>query len=108
MAEPLAKIGNFIHVYDLRVKPGSGDEFVRLFEDFDNSRKNVMHGPAEQVHEGVLCRDEADPDHFYLLGEWSDKDVHKALLKKYIAAQPDFMDLLIDGRFQPVYADVVA
>ena len=29
--EPLAKKGNFFHVYDFRVKPGTGDEFIELF-----------------------------------------------------------------------------
>jgi hypothetical protein len=25
-----------------------------------------------QVKDGVLCRDAADADHFYLIGEWAD------------------------------------
>jgi hypothetical protein len=28
---PLATKGNYFHVYDFRVKPGRGDEFVELF-----------------------------------------------------------------------------
>ena len=30
--EPLAKKGNFFHVYDFRVKPGTGDRFIDLFD----------------------------------------------------------------------------
>ena len=40
---PLASKGNFFHIYDFRVKPGSGDEFVKLFEEFDYSDENPMH-----------------------------------------------------------------
>jgi hypothetical protein len=36
---PLATKGNYFHVYDFRVKPGRGDEFVELFNKFD-------YGPA--------------------------------------------------------------
>ena len=28
---PLAEKGNFIHVYDFRVKPGTSAEFIRMF-----------------------------------------------------------------------------
>ncbi len=31
--EPLAKSGNFFHIYDFRVKPGKGEEFIKLFDD---------------------------------------------------------------------------
>ena len=108
MAEPLARIGNFIHVYDFYTKPGTSDEFVRLFVEWDQGGSNPMHGPAEQVREGVLCRDENNPDHFYLLGEWSDKDVHRGLLKRLHESRPRFQELLRDGPLRPIYADVVA
>ena len=32
---PLATKGNYFHVYDFRVNPGRGDEFVELFNKFD-------------------------------------------------------------------------
>ncbi|HXG36648.1 MAG TPA: hypothetical protein VNL15_06745 [Dehalococcoidia bacterium] len=108
MAEPLAKIGNFLHVYDFRVSPGKGDEFIRLFEKFDHAGDNPMHGSPAQIHEGVLCRDDNDPDHFYLIGEWSDKEVHRGLLKQLKEGRPEFIGLIVGGSFQPVYADVVA
>ena len=31
---PLATKGNYFHVYDFRVKPGRGGEFVELFNKF--------------------------------------------------------------------------
>src|SRR5579859_1910757 len=61
---PLAQRGNFIHVYDFRVKPGKGEEFTRLFDEFDYSDANPMHKSAAQAKDGVLCRDTTDPDHF--------------------------------------------
>src|SRR5690349_4241661 len=37
---PLATRGHYFHVYAFRVKPGRGDEFVRLFDEFDYSDAN--------------------------------------------------------------------
>jgi quinol monooxygenase YgiN len=110
MAEqPLAEIGNFLHVYDFRVKPGTGDEFIRRFEEFDHSGRNPMHESPAQVRDGDLCRDENDPDHFYLIGEWSDKAAHRALLQQIkTGSPPAFMELLESRDFMPIYADVVA
>ena len=42
---PLATKGNF-HVYDFRVKPGRGDEFVELFNKFDYGENNPFHAHA--------------------------------------------------------------
>ncbi len=106
-AEPLAQVGNFLHVYDFRVRPGTGDEFIRRFEEFDHSGQNPMHRSPAQVRDGVLCRDENDADHFYLIAEWSDKGAHRALLQEIKAGpRPAFFDL-IEGDFIPIYADVV-
>ena len=77
--EPLAKKGNFFHVYDFRVKPGSGERFIDLFNEFDYSDVNPMHKSSAQVKDGVLCRDVDDPDHFYLIGEWRDIDEHRRI-----------------------------
>ena len=65
----LATKGNYFHVYDFRVKPGTGDEFIEKFDEFDYSDGNPMHKSPAQVKDGVLCRDTEDPDHFYLIGE---------------------------------------
>jgi len=52
---PLATKGNYFHVYDFRVKPGRGDEFVELFNKFDYGDTNPFHRSRAQVKDGVLC-----------------------------------------------------
>jgi quinol monooxygenase YgiN len=106
---PLASKGNFVHVYDFRVKPGTGDEFIRLFDEFDYSDANPMHKSSAQVKDGVLCRDVQDPDHFYLLGEWADIKVH-AEIRKTLAEtlKPEFVKLIEGGKFVPIYAEIVS
>ena len=106
---PLAAQGNFIHVYDFRVKPGTGPEFIRRFNEFDQSGGNPMHKSWAQVKDGVLCQDVNDPDHFYLLGEWADMDVH-AQIRKILAEQlkPEFVKLIEGKGFIPTYAKVVS
>lgn len=106
---PLASKGNFVHVYDFRVKPGTGDEFIRLFDEFDYSDANPMHKSSAQVKDGVLCRDVQDPDHFYLLGEWADIKVH-AEIRKTLAEtlKPEFVKLIEGGNFVPIYAEIVS
>ena len=76
---PLANKGNYFHVYDFRVKAGRGDEFVELFNKFDYGDNNPFHRSRAQVKDGVLCRDTADPDHFYLIGEWADIEEHRRI-----------------------------
>lgn len=106
----LAQRGNFVHVYDFRVKPGKGEEFIRLFDDFDYSDANPMHKSAAQAKDGVLCRDVTDPDHFYLLGEWRDIKVHADILKVLRGMHPEFVHLIEGGpaNFKPTYAEVVS
>lgn len=108
---PLASKGNFFHVYDFRVRPGAGDEFIEKFDAFDWSDANPMHKSPAQVKDGVLCRDTADPDHFYLIGEWSDVEVHAGIRRELAAMGLDFVDLIEDldkGAFVPTYAEVVS
>jgi len=76
---PLATKGNYFHVYDFRVKPGRGDDFIELFNKFDYGDNNPFHRSSAQVKDGVLCRDAADPDHFYLIGEWRDIEEHRRI-----------------------------
>jgi hypothetical protein len=106
----LCQRGNFVHVYDFRVKPGKGEEFIRLFDEFDYSDSNPMHKTAAQAKDGVLCRDVTDADHFYLLGEWKDIKVHADILKVLRDMHPKFVDLIDGGpaKFKPVYAEVVS
>jgi quinol monooxygenase YgiN len=106
---PMGSQGNFVHVYDFRVKPGTGEEFIRLFNEFDYSDGNPMHKSSAQVKDGILCRDVQDPDHFYLLGEWSDIKVH-ADIRKTLAEtlRPEFVKLIEGGKFVPLYAEIVS
>ena len=106
---PLAKQGNYFHIYDFRVKKGRGEEFIRLFNEFDYSDANPMHKSSAQVKDGVLCRDVGDPDHFYLVGEWRDIKVH-AEIRKILAEElkPAFVGLIEGGKFVPTYAEIVS
>ena len=106
--EALAKIGNYFHVFDFRVVHDTGDQFIELFNEFDYSDENPMHKSSAQVKDGVLCRDTEDPDHFYLIGEWSDIDAHREI-RKLLAEKfrPEFMKLVEGGSFVPTYAEIV-
>lgn len=108
---PLASKGNYFHIYDFRVKPGTGEKFIELFDSFDYSDENPMHKSPAQVQDGVLCRDVADDDHFYLIAEWADIEVHAAIRKQLVAMHPEFVDLIEDldqGAFVPEYAQIVS
>ena len=106
---PLATKGNYFHIYDFRVKPGTGEEFIRLFDSFDYSDENPMHKSPAQVKDGVLCRDVKDPDHFWLIAEWSDIEVH-ARIRRILAEQikPAFVGLIEGKGFVPAYAEIVS
>src|ERR1700716_4751437 len=79
---PLATKGNYFHVYDFRVKPGRAADFIELFNKFDYGDNNPFHRSDKQVKDGVLCRDAADPDHFYLIGEWTDIEEHRRIRER--------------------------
>ncbi len=107
----LAGKGNYFHVYDFRVTPGRGEEFIRRFDEFDYSDANPMHKSPAQLKDGVLCRDTEDPDHFYLIGEWSDIAAHAAIRKELAGMGLDFLELIEDldkGAFVPTYAEIVS
>ncbi|RAI44429.1 putative quinol monooxygenase [Rhodoplanes roseus] len=106
----LADKGNVLHIYDFRVKAEMADEFIKLFEEFDYSDENPMHKSTAQVRDGVLCRDAADPERFFLIGEWKSIEEHKKILKIVAEMRPKFA-LLVDGgpaNFKPIYAEVVS
>ena len=105
--EAPAKKGNFFHVYDFRVKPGTGDRFIDLFNEFDYGEDNPMHKSSAQVKDGVLCRDVDDEDHFYLIGEWKDIEIHKQIREEMVAMAPEFVTLLESLPFTPIYAEIV-
>ena len=107
--QPLATKGNYLHIYDFRVTKGKEDEFVRLFETFDYSDGNPMHKSWAQVKDGVLCRDVADPDHFWLIGEWRDIEVHAQIRKLFVdQIRPEFIKLIEGGKFVPHYGKIVS
>lgn len=106
----LAEEGNVLHVYDFRVKPGMGDEFIKAFNEFDYSDDNLMHQSPAQVKDGVLCRAADDPDRFFLIGEWKSIESHRAILQELQKkTRPRFFSLLPDEKWiPPVYATVVS
>src|SRR5271165_6615426 len=106
---PLARKGNYFHVYDFRVKPGRGDEFIELFNKFDYGDNNPFHRSTAQVKDGVLCRDAGDPDHFYLIGEWRDIEEHRRIRERVAREiRPEFVGLIEGGHFVPTYAEIVS
>ena len=108
-AEPLASAGNVLHIYDFRVLAGREEEFIRLFEEFDYGPDNPMHKSPAQKKDGVLCRDPADPQRFFLIAEWASVAEHAAILPVLKAMQPKFIGLIEGGAaaFKPRYVDVV-
>jgi len=110
--EPLGKKGNFFHIYDFYVKPGTGEEFVKLFEKFDYSDDNPMHKSSAQVKDGVMLQDTKDPDHYWLIAEWSDVDEHARILQILAGKmKPEFLNYIVDldkGAFIPKYAKIVS
>ena len=108
--ESLATIGNVVHIYDFRVKPGTGDEFARVWDLGDKSGENPMHFSSAQVKDGVLCRDMDDSDHFYLLGEWKNKEAHYEIWKPIFGGGtlPKRFSLVEGAEFIPTYTKVVA
>ena len=107
--EPLATRGNFLHIYDFHIQPGSEAEFIKEFEEFDYSDTNPMHQSSAQVKDGVLCRDNEDPTRFYLIAEWNDIEEH-AKIRKVLANEikPSFIRHIVGGKFIPRYVEVVS
>lgn len=109
--EPLATKGNFFHIYDFRVKPGTGPAFLKKFEEFDYSEDNPMHKSAAQIKDGVMLQDVDDADHFYLIAEWASVEEHRRILTEVQAMAPEFVQYIEDldkGAFVPKYAEVVS
>jgi hypothetical protein len=107
MQTPLATQGNFLHIYDFRVKPGKIPDFVRLFNQFDYSDANPMHKSSAQVKDGVLVQDVKDEHHFWLIAEWSDIEEHARIRKKVVEMAPSFVGL-IEGSFVPDYGKIIS
>ena len=105
---PIAKEGNFLHIYDFYVE-GDTDEFVRIFNEFDYGGNNPMHMSKAQVKDGALVQDVKDPTHFWLIAEWSDIEEH-ARIRKILANElkPAFIKHIKGSGFVPFYAKVVS
>jgi hypothetical protein len=75
----------------------------------DYSENNPFHRSRAQVKDGVLCRDAADPDHFYLIGEWADIEEHRRI-RELVAREikPEFVQLIEGGHFVLTYAQIVS
>ena len=70
-----------------------------------------MHKSSAQVKDGVMLRDTTDPDHFFLIGEWADIEVHAGILKEMAKLKPSFVQYIEDldkGAFVPLYAEIVS
>jgi hypothetical protein len=108
--EPLARRGNFLHIYDFHVIPGREEEFVKLFEAFDYGDDNPMHKSAAQVKDGVLCRDTTDPQRFFLIAEWASIEEHARILPILKEMKPAFIQHIEGGpaAFKPKYVEVVS
>ena len=107
--QPIAELGNFLHIYDFYVEEENIDEFIRLFNEFDYSGNNPMHMSSAQAKDGALVQDVDDPTHFWLIGEWKDIVEH-ARIRKILAKElkPEFVGLIKGKGFVPSYAKVVS
>jgi quinol monooxygenase YgiN len=106
---PIAKQGNFLHIYDFKVDPDHVEDFIRLFTEFDYGDINPMHSSASLVLDGALVQDVADPTRFWLIGEWADIVEH-ARIRKVLAEElkPTFIKYIVGGKFVPAYGKVVS
>jgi len=107
--QPIANLGNYLHIYDFYVDKENIDEFIRLFNEFDYGGKNPMHESSAQAKDGAMCQDVNDPTHFWLIGEWTDIVEH-ARIRKILATElkPAFVGLIKGSGFVPHYAKVVS
>ena len=101
----------FMFCYDFRVRPGSGDEFAREFDAWDQSELNWFHEDPDQVQEGVLYRDDVDPDHFLLIGIWNGRESHRRARARLEQDTPAWLTAYLeDGSrsFRPSYFSIAA
>ena len=107
--QPIAQLGNYLHIYDFYVEKENIDEFIRLFNEFDYGGNNPMHMSAAQAKDGALVQDVDDVTHFWLIGEWTDIVEH-ARIRKILATElkPAFVGMIKGKGFVPKYAKVVS
>jgi hypothetical protein len=105
---PIAKLGNFLHIYDFKVDPAHIDDFIKLFNEFDYGEDNPMHKSPHQVKDGALVQDVADPTRFWLIGEWANIEEHAKIRKVLVEMKPQFIKHITSGKFVPAYGKVVS
>jgi hypothetical protein len=105
---PLASAGNFLHIYDFRVKQGEIAQFIEKFNRFDYSPDNPMHKSPAQVRDGVLVQDVTDAHRFWLIAEWASVEEHARIRKVLVEMKPDFIAHIEGGSFVPAYGEVVS
>ena len=107
--QPIAQLGNYLHIYDFYVEKENIDEFIRLFNEFDYGGNNPMHMSSAQAKDGALVQDVDDVTHFWLIGEWTDIVEH-ARIRKILATElkPAFVGMIKGKGFVPKYAKVVS
>jgi hypothetical protein len=105
---PIAKMGNYLHIYDFKVDPDHIDDFIKLFNEFDYGEDNPMHKSPHQVKDGALVQDVADPTRFWLIGEWANIEEHARIRKVLVEMKPQFIKHITSGKFVPAYGKVVS
>ena len=98
--------GSFAFHYTLQAKPGRGQDFIDSFEAWDHSDQNIVHTTAGIVHEGLLYRSEDDPDRFYLIGTWNNRENHLKVVARLLEMRPAWMDLLTED-IVPEYCEII-
>ena len=108
---PIAKLGNYLHIYDFKVDKDHIEDFIQLFNEFDYGDNNPMHKSPAQVKDGALVQDVQDPTRFWLIGEWADIQEH-AKIRKILAEElrPAFIKHVVGGgaKFVCDYGKVVS
>jgi len=98
--------GSFAFHYLLRTKPGKAEEFMTAFHAWDYSDENIVHKTPGMVQEGILYQSEDDPDVFYLIGVWNNRENHQQVVAKVREMHPAWLDLL-ETPLVPQYLKII-
>ena len=98
--------GSFAFHYTLQAKPGRAQDFIDSFEAWDHSDENIVHTTPGIVHEGVLYQSEDDPERFYLIGTWNNRENHRNVVARLIEQRPVWMDMLTED-IVPEYCAII-
>ena len=98
--------GSFAFHYTLQAKPGRAQDFIDSFEAWDHSDENIVHTTPGIVHEGVLYQSEDDPERFYLIGTWNNRENHRNVVARLLEQRPAWMDMLT-ADIVPEYCQII-